>query len=408
MKKFMTAFGGIPQKAVILLFILISAPFLISQTKHSKGHPDSGKLSCKTCHACDVPTQQDPCLISCPRNRMVPVNEEAGKTVNVVTLDELSKKYMPVIFPHRDHAQMSEMSGGCVTCHHYNTDGPIQPCKNCHEYDRNGQDISKPDLEAAYHRQCINCHREWSHENNCVSCHALKTGNEPFTKNISEKKFSIIDHPKLTEPAKVVYETNYDKGKIVTFYHDEHTKIFGAECISCHKQENCTKCHDKNNPAPVQQQAPGTFYKIQKTSDQHHKPCFTCHKNDDCSLCHLDKPEGPFNHEVRTGWALNKFHQKLLCSKCHTSVSTGMDAHITFVKLDNKCQSCHKNFATGSFDHKLTGLKLDDNHKDLDCISCHENTDFSKSPTCVSCHDDKSFPKNKPGESVSLGITKRK
>lgn len=393
-------------KKFILLYILITVSIVLSQSKIQGKHPDVNKLSCKSCHACEVPTHDDPCLISCPRNRMVSITEDAGKTANVVTLGELSKKYMPVTFEHRAHAQMSGMSGGCVTCHHYNTDGPIQPCKNCHESERNRQDISKPDLEAAYHRQCINCHREWSHDNSCVSCHALKTADKTIAKSAVNEKLTGKDHPKLAEPAKVVYETNYNRGKIVTFFHDEHTKIFGAGCINCHKQENCSKCHDKNNPAPVEQQVPGRSFKIHKTPDQHHKPCFTCHKNDDCNLCHLDKPAGPFNHEVRTGWALNKFHQKLSCTKCHTS--TGMDTHDEFTKLDNKCQSCHKNFTTGKFDHKITGLKLNDNHKDLDCSSCHEKEDFSKNPACVSCHDDKSFPKNLPGELVSLNHIKKK
>jgi hypothetical protein len=254
----------------------------------------------------------------------------------------------------------------------------------------------------------MNCHREWSHENNCTSCHALKTGSGVLNKNNDDKKLTGKDHPKLAEPTKIVYETNYGKGKFVTFFHDEHNKIFGAECINCHKQENCTKCHDKSNPAPVQLQNSGNPFKIHKTADQRHKPCFTCHQNDKCTLCHKDNPSGPFNHEAVTGWALNKFHQKLNCIKCHTSASKGVDSNTAFVKLDNKCQSCHKNFAAGSFDHKVTGLKLSENHKDLDCISCHENQDFSKTPTCVSCHDDKTFPKNKPGNEVSLNISKKK
>lgn len=395
-------------KKFVLIYILISISVVFSQNKISKKHPDTNKLSCKTCHACEVPTAKDPCLINCPRNGMTSVTREAGKTAEVVKLDELSKKYEPVTFQHRAHAQMSEMSGGCVTCHHYNTSGPIQPCKNCHESERNREDISKPDLEAAYHRQCINCHREWSHENNCVSCHALKTNNASLTKNAKDKIPGGKDHPKLTEPGKVVYETNYNKGKFVTFFHNEHNKIFGAECINCHKQESCAKCHDKNNPAPAQQPAPGMPFKIHKTADQHHKPCFTCHKNDNCNLCHLDKPAGPFNHESRTGWALNKFHQKLSCSKCHTSSSKSLDTHTAFAKLDNKCQNCHKNFAAGKFDHKVTGIKLSENHKDLDCSSCHEDEDFSKAPSCKSCHDDKSYPKNRPGEPVSLNNKKKK
>jgi hypothetical protein len=394
---------------LIYLFIFFTSAF--GQTKLPKSHSPLYNLTCKTCHSCDVPTREDPCLIPCPRNGMVTVYQSADKTVDIVKLDDLSKKYTPVVFQHRMHAQMSGMSGGCKTCHHYNTSGPIQPCKNCHESERKREDISKPDLEAAYHRQCINCHREWSHENNCESCHALKSANNVTANNKIDLKLpNGKQHPKLTEPTKIVYETNYDNGKIVTFRHDEHIKLFGAECISCHTEENCSKCHDKTKTNSIMQPVSGLPtpegaggqasmpIKIHKAEDQHHKPCFTCHQNDACTLCHLSKPAGPFNHEVRTGWALNKFHQSLSCSKCHGTSNT-------FSKLDNKCENCHKNFTTGKFEHKITGIILSENHKDLDCIECHKEKDFSKAPTCAGCHDDKSFPKDKPGKLVSLRLS---
>ncbi len=381
-------------KKLLLLNILLFTISILGQSKLPKEHRLSTKLTCKTCHACEVPTRKDPCLVACPRNKMVTVYQSADKTVNVVTLGELSKKYMPVVFYHRAHAQMSEMSGGCATCHHYNTSGPIQPCKNCHQAERKRDDISKPDLEAAYHRQCINCHREWSHENSCTSCHELKTGNAAARQLVSK------DHPKLKVPEKVVYETLSRKGKYVTFYHDEHIKLFGASCISCHQNENCTKCHDKGKPTLTQQLYDSPI-KIHKSADQHHKPCFSCHSEDKCSVCHLNKPEGPFNHAERTGWALNKFHQKLSCSECHGNSNK-------FVKLDNKCESCHKDFAAGKFDHSLTGLKLDENHKDLDCVECHKEKNFSNPPACDNCHDDKSFPKNKPGKEVLISLKRKK
>lgn len=382
-------------KKLILLNIILFSFVILSQGKLPKNHTLSSKLTCKTCHECEVPTKKDPCLIACPRNQMVTVYQSADKTVNVVTLDELSKKYMPVVFSHRAHAQMSEMSGGCVICHHYNTSGPIQPCKNCHQAERKREDISKPDLEAAYHRQCINCHREWSHQNDCTSCHALKSGNTAVQK-VDTKKAGFKDHPKLETPKKVVYETLDRKGKYVTFYHDEHLNLFGATCINCHQQENCTQCHDKGK-ATLTQKFYNAPIKIHKTADQHHKPCFSCHSDDKCTVCHSNKPEGPFNHAERTGWALNRFHESLSCTKCHGT-------SYKFAKLDNKCESCHKNFAAGKFDHSVTGLKLDENHKDADCTDCHKEKNFSATPTCTNCHDDKSYPKNKPGKEVRVSL----
>ncbi len=378
----------------IIFIIAIFSTACFSQKQISKNHA-SANLNCKTCHSCEVPTRKDPCLKPCPRASMVTVYESAEKTRNVVSLDELSKKYNPVIFQHRIHAQMSEMSGGCATCHHYNTSGPIQPCKNCHLINRKRDDISKPDLEAAYHRQCIGCHREWSHSNSCVSCHSLKNSSQTEKEIKLAKALEAKTHPKLVEPKKIIFATKYNEGKLVTFYHDEHISLFGAKCIDCHQQQNCSMCHDKDAVKALSQQNENTPVNIRKDKAEHHKPCFSCHQKDNCNLCHKQKAAAPFNHETRTGWALNIFHAKLSCIKCHGT-------SYKFDKLDNNCISCHKDWKVGTFNHQITGLKLDENHIEVDCGDCHKDKNFSKPPVCSNCHDDKSFPKDKPGKLVKL------
>ena len=67
----------------------------------------------------------------------------------------------PVIFPHEEHMDLYE----CLTCHHDYQDGvnvldentleegnPDIQCAHCH----NNQ--TAPDLQEAFHRQCIGCH----------------------------------------------------------------------------------------------------------------------------------------------------------------------------------------------------------------------------------------------------------
>jgi hypothetical protein len=321
---------------------------------------------------------------------MVTVHQSANDGPEIINLDRLSNKYMPVVFSHKIHAQMSQMSGGCAGCHHYNTAGPILPCSDCHSIERKREDISKPDLQAAYHRQCINCHNEWSHSTDCNSCHELKGINL----TTSQKNFERIkgkDHPEVEEPKKIVYETNSDKGRTVTFFHDEHVNLFDAECITCHQKENCSRCHDKQKNLQVSSFSKPV--KILKSKEEHHQPCFKCHAQDNCTKCHRDKPMGPFNHEISTGWALNRFHEKLDCIKCHKNSK--------FVKQNNNCTSCHNNFAAG-FNHSVTGLKLDEIHIELECIDCHVENNFSKKPDCSNCHEDKSFPKDKPGNPVKV------
>jgi len=289
------------------------------------------------------------------------------------------------------------MSGGCAGCHHYNTAGPILPCTDCHSVERKREDLSKPDLQAAYHRQCINCHKEWSHSTNCTSCHL--EGGIDLTKKVSDK-FKGKTHPKVKEPEKLIYETKYNKGKIVTFFHNEHTTLFGADCIRCHQKENCTRCHDIKNVQTISSDIP---VKITKLGPQHHQPCFKCHANDECSNCHLDKPSGPFNHKISTGWALNRFHEKLECAKCHVEHPDKVGrSNNKFIKLNNNCVSCHENFVAGAFNHSVTGLKLDETHTDFDCGDCHTENNFVNKPDCSSCHDDKSYPKDRPGSIVKI------
>lgn len=376
------------KKGLLIFFLFAISIAVTAQQNLGKDHSKSN-ITCKTCHVCDVPTKHDPCLVPCPREKMKTVYESPDKTVDVVSLEELSKKYLPVIFSHRVHAQMSVMSGGCGTCHHHNTSGPIQPCKNCHQTSRNRDDISKPDLEAAYHRQCISCHREWSHETGCNTCHTPKKNLKEIPKEQVKKKLIGKAHPALLEPAKIVFETKYEKGKMVTFFHDDHTKKFKIECTSCHKNETCLKCHDTKKVSDEKSK----IVKAQKSLDEHHKQCFSCHKEDKCGSCHLNKQGEQFDHGKKTGWALNKYHFNLTCAKCHGS-------KIPYSKPDNKCVSCHKGWNNENFKHTITGLQLDETHAQLNCEDCHAEKNFAVKPGCSNCHENFSFPKQKPGKLI--------
>ncbi|MBU1937523.1 cytochrome c3 family protein, partial [bacterium] len=99
------------------------------------------------------------------------------------------------------------------------------------------------------------------------------------------------------------------------------------------------------------------------------------------------------SHEARTGWPLNRFHQPLSCQKCHKQL--GME----WANLSRQCESCHKDWNYGAFNHaKTVGVALDDIHNEMDCSDCHENRDFSHKPTCAACHDDgRKYPNSKPG-----------
>jgi hypothetical protein len=344
-------------------------------------------LNCKSCHACEYPTKEDPCLVECPRQIMEPVLHSSKEGPDVVVISEMSENYSGVVFSHKLHTHMLEMSAGCTGCHHYNTTGPVLNCRKCHENSRARENVSVPDLKAAYHRQCMKCHLQWSRDNGCnTQCHKRKGPDSEVLLQQTVKEITLKTHPVRPEPSKMVWETKYDKGKIVTFFHDEHVKLFKLNCSDCHSSDNCTKCHESKTSTDY-----GKTIKLEKSEEEHHKLCNNCHNKSSCQKCHKESEMMPFNHGRSTGWNLTGYHSKLECTKCHGS-------SVPFKKLDNNCTSCHKNFIKGKFDHKITGLVLSEGHSDLECNNCHVKDNFAKNPECSSCHDDKSYPANLPGK----------
>lgn len=365
------------------LFILLTIIWTGIYAQSTKDNSNSIKLlKCSTCHSCEIPTKENPCLISCPREHMI-MKHSPEEGPNVITMDEMkeiSDLYTPVIFSHKLHAEMAGMSSGCSMCHHYNPPGKVIACSNCHEVSRQRTDISKPDLKGAYHRQCINCHGTWVGSINCTDCHAL---NEEASKQkpAAEKKTSGRVHPEIVEPTRLVYETDFDDGKIVTFYHNEHTDLYGFDCSDCHQNEACATCHQTETA------------KKAATFEDKHEFCSQCHAvDDDCEHCHKNKIMEPFNHKQRTGFALGKYHNKLSCTQCHGSGRK-------FAHLNSKCVSCHKGWEVGKFNHAVTGLTLSENHIEADCEMCHIGMQFSQKPSCDNCHEeDITYPDYAPGE----------
>lgn len=369
-------------KKIILLLLV---PFLMfGQIKKVSDH-STANLKCSTCHACDIPTKENPCLIVCPRESMVTIDKKPSDGPKILTIDRFKKHsdiYEPVKFSHFAHAEMSDMGGGCKMCHHYNPPGNVIGCIDCHELDRKRLDVSKPDLKGAYHRQCIECHRAWSGETDCVYCHQVKGKQTSLT---GEKKLAAESvHPKIVVPEKINYNTNTNKGKLVTFRHKEHIDLFGFKCEDCHTNENCIKCHaEKKTKSAVSK----------KPLIEKHSICSDCHNtNSSCNNCHSNKETSGFDHKLSTGFDISKFHSKLSCIRCHTVKGK-------YTGLVSECVSCHGVWNMDNFKHRITGLELDEVHLTLECGFCHKEITYQK-PICTDCHEDKVFPKEKPGKLV--------
>lgn len=370
--------------AGILAALLIGAVHFEVVSGDNNTPEEMRKLDCLACHTCENPTASDRCLKPCPSLFTAEKHEkhQVKEAPESLILDAISEQYGAVKFNHGLHAEMSGMNEGCAHCHHYSPAGEIPPCGNCHGGETNPANLRQPGLKGAYHRQCLSCHREWSHSTACVVCHAPRNGEKLTTAGADNTDILGISHPMITEPQKLVYYTPYETGPMVTFYHKEHIELFNLKCVDCHQEENCAYCHDLQKPTS-----------LKKTDEEVHAVCSNCHGTQKCSKCHGTKEKRAFSHAA-TGWPLDKYHAKLDCRACHP---TGK----RISKIDNECDSCHEGWNQETFAHATAGLMLDEVHRDMECAACHSARKFRDKPTCTECHDDGRDPaKSPPGTRI--------
>ena len=89
-----------------------------------------------------------------------------------------------------------------------------------------------------------------------------------------------------------------------------------------------------------------------------------------------------------------------MCNRCH--VEKGK-----FTGLNGECINCHGKWTQENFQHKITGLTLDETHSAMEWHRLSSRKEFSK-PTCANCHDDKSYPKNVPGKLKRINESRKK
>ena len=374
-------------KITLILTVLIVGNICIGQIKlidpmHDTHHRKELSQECMACHKCDsgqFPTKANLCLQQCIR-----LSSAFVSTNDIVIIDRLVDKYEPVIFAHELHASMSAMSGGCENCHHFSKSADeIQSCgtSGCHsEVNMVNLRMSRPSLKGAYHRQCMGCHREWSHDTACGQCHAELSDGQSKVAAMDRSDIVGTLHPKIEAEPSYNYNTTYKDGKVVTFHHTDHVDIFGLKCTDCHVGDNCFRCHD------TEKQKRKTF--------KHVETCGKCHTETNCKFCHSDKEKPLFDHNLSTKFILGQYHKEVKCNNCHQSVRN-------FVTPSTNCIDCHIHWEVGTFDHSVTSLTLNEFHNEEDCESCHLDRDFSTSPSCGDCHDDISYPNDIPGERIS-------
>lgn len=340
-------------------------------------------VDCSRCHECRNPTKQNPCLKPCPRpfrNLQSGTKMTSGQGPDIVILDELENLYEPVKFSHKLHADMANMNGGCVSCHHFTpTNEAHPPCKSCHSPQVLHDHVEQPGLKGAYHRQCINCHRDWSKETDCEICHALKAKKEAEGENYKPRHYQPC-----REPERLVYRNEYEKGPVVTFFHSLHAHNYGLTCNDCHREDPCVACHYQGKkPVSV----------VNAQADLMHHKCSACHNitaKGSCKKCHAKQEKTSFQHSF---WPLSRYHQKLTCNQCHPGGKP-------ISKLDKNCNACHRGWNSENFKHSRVGIELNEIHIEMDCADCHVDRKFDQAPSCDNCHDEISYPSELPGKKV--------
>jgi hypothetical protein len=336
-------------------------------------HPAAAQtIDCAICHTEAEPTAGGAVLKPCPRPGGA--DDPAQETPDVFIIDELSDIYVPVVFPHKLHASMADMGVGCESCHHHNPEGRILNCKECHGDPSNPVNLSQPSLKGAYHRQCLACHRDWSHESACSACHAKRDPNVEYVPPADTTDILGLLHPNIRVPDKKVYRAkDLEDAPLITFHHKDHAETFGLSCASCHQKENCSSCHDleKTRPAHIRQDP--------------HQDCISCHQEQvetNCAFCHDTEERGPFDHEARSGFALASYHGEVNCQQCHNQEGGG------FTSAGSECKQCHEpEWFPEEFDHASIGIPLDENHAVVPCEGCHLEG-LGTTSGCVVCHDD--------------------
>ena len=369
---------------VLMLTTVAWAAAFAEPSEPAKGMPQGSETGgdCGPCHRTSNPSMHD--LMpenKCRRARTHENLDEAASGPEVVIMDQLTDIYVPVVFPHGLHAKMEAIGNGCGACHHHGEEGKIVTCRTCHTVATDPGNLRQPGLKGAYHRQCLACHREWSHDTDCIFCHAKRTTSGDAALPHDPTDITGKLHPNVSVPEKEVYPTpDQEEGSMVTFHHKDHVELFGKRCVDCHQKENCSRCHDSAGPQKHERKDP-------------HEDCEKCHDvSDNCAKCHKDHESPSFDHNKSTPFMIKDFHRQVTCMQCHK------DGKFAIGKKD--CKDCHApDWFPKGFDHAKAGLVFNEAHKDNECEGCHPNG-LGAPPDCTVCHDDKKFPPDVPGTRV--------
>lgn len=161
----------------------------------------------------------------------------------------------------------------------------------------------------------------------------------------------------------------------------EHAQLEGmSNCTQCHElgdkvtNQKCLDCHKEIKNLMTQNRG---FHASNQVENQSCTKCHSEHHGRNFDMVRFDT--NTFNHNM-TGYRLEGAHKAVDCRQCHQTKNI-VDASIkkrkdTYLGLNTDCLSCHEDFHQGSLSN--------------DCLKCHTMEAFS--PVANFEHNQTNFP----------------
>jgi len=334
-----------------------------------------------------------------------------------------------------------------------------QECTACHTPARI-KDVKLKEKASTYlglNQSCLSCHDDYHQGKmsaNCADCHSFENWKNAKAFDHSKTRFPLLGKHlgvKCVECHKTetVNGKNSQKFKGLSFanctpcHEDVHNNKLGQNCKQCHTEESfhfsrTMKAfnHDKTNFKLIGKHQFVDCKECHKTSltaPLRHGKCNDCHKDyhkaefavkgisPDCDQCHSNDGFTPSSYTIEkhnnSKFALEGAHLATSCVACHKKA----DKDWTFKNMGSKCVDCHKNehkgfiedkffpnedctvchnvksWKTVTFDHDITGFKLEGEHAKTACSECHYGKNEigvrtqkfnGLSRECSECHKD--------------------
>ncbi len=203
---------------------------------------------------------------------------------------------------------------------------------------------------------------------------------------------------------------------------EPHAHLEGiSNCTQCHElgehvsDTKCLVCHKEVKLRIDQKKG---FHSSSEVSSKSCTVCHNDHHGRKFEIVHFDKDK--FDHKT-TGFALEGKHSEKKCVDCHKPENIKDPSikkkKMTFLGLDPKCLSCHKDYhqqtlsnecvdchnfdafkPAKKFSHQKAKFILKGKHADVACVKCHpmekkNDQDFQRFAgvgfaNCTDCHKD--------------------